>query len=295
MVSKNVLYAFSAIALLGISAPALAADVSVEEPMSPFSAEAEAWAGWLFLESPKDNVVPDEEDTFVYGGDARARLDLFDVLSVQGDVSIEETDENNGQDYYQGGWMAGGHLNWTDQESGLLGIFGGVGTGESDEEDTDFWFVGGEGQMYFDMSTLYVQGGYFDAEVDGPDKIDAFHDAFFGRIVGRHFFSPDSRLQAEFSYANGDQDDDDKSMDIFGWGARYDHQIFESIGLFAAYDGGYYDNGSGTDTGSYYEHVARGGVSISFGRPDMLEADRSGPNLDMPWVTHWAASGNIVD
>ncbi|MBC8035700.1 MAG: hypothetical protein H7X89_00555 [Rhizobiales bacterium] len=294
--SRSVFCVLSAVAWLGVSAPALAADINVEPEMGPFSAEAEAWAGWQFVDSPKNNVIPGEDDSFIYGADGRVRFDLSSVLSVQGDLLWDDAATHSGsEDIYHGGWMGGGHLNWTDRQSGLLGIFGGVGTAESDQATTDFWFMGGEGQIYLDMATLYAQAGYFDAVSSGSVEKDAFNDAYFGRIVGRYFFSPDSRLQAEFSYANGNQDDDDVSMDVFSWGARYDHQIFESIGVFAAYDGGYYDNGSGVDTGSYFEHVARGGVSISFGRPDMMAADRSGPNLDMPWVTHWAASGNIVD
>jgi hypothetical protein len=279
---------------LSVSAPVFAADVAVEPELSPFSAEIDGWAGGLFITDETENVEPDETDLFVYGADARLRLDVSDAISIQLDGSIDGTDKNSGNDYHQGGWLAGGHLSWSNSSSGLLGVFGGVGTGESDDDDTDFWLVGGEGQMYLDAATLYLQVGYFDAEADGTEE-DAFHNAIFGRLVGRYFLSPETRLQAEFSYANGDQDTDDQNMDVLGWGARMDHQLFDSVGLFAAYDGGYYDNGNGSDTGSYFEHQVRGGVSISLGRPDLLTSDRSGPNLDMPWLTHWASSGNSVD
>ena len=84
-------------------------------------------------------------------------------------------------------------------------------------------------------------------------------------------------------------------MDILNWEARYDHQLWESITVFAAYDGGYYDNGNGTNTGSYYDHIFRGGLSVSFGRPDLLSIDRTGPNLDLPAAARWASSGNLVD
>jgi len=34
--------------------------------------------------------------------------------------------------------------------------------------------------------------------------------------------SPDSRLQAEFAYANGERDTNDEELEIFEWGVRYD-------------------------------------------------------------------------
>lgn len=294
---RNVFLALSGTMVLGVTAPAFAADVIAEPELGPFSAEIDAWAGGLFITDPTGEVEPDETDLFVYGADGRLRFDLTDAISAQADAYVDDSDKGGSDDYYEGGWLVGGHLNWNNPDSGLLGVFGALGEGRSDGDgdNTDFWLVGGEGQMYFDSATLYLQAGYFDAEQEGSDPKDAFHDAIFARLVGRYFLSPETRLQAEFSYANGEQDDDDKSMDIFGWGARVDHQIFESMGLFAAYDGGYYDNGNGSDTGSYFEHQVRGGVSISFGRPDLLTSDRRGPSLDMPWATHWAASGPIVD
>jgi hypothetical protein len=264
--------------------------------MGPFSAQFDGWAGGFFITDPKINTEPDENNLLAYGADARLRLDLAELISVQAEASVDDTDKNVGEDYYQGGWQVGGHLNWNNSETWLLSVFGGMGTGTSDEDKSDFWLVGGEGQIYFDAATLYLQAGYFDAKSKVGTEEDAFHDAFFGRAVGRYFISPETRLQAEVSYANGKQDNDEQNMDIVGWGARVDHQLFENVGVFAAYDGGYYRNkGDGVDNGSYFEHQVRGGISISLGRPDLLTADRRGPNLDMPWAAHWAASGNSLD
>jgi hypothetical protein len=285
---------------VSLASVAIAADVELppEEALSPFSAQVDGWVGYWFLDDEKDNVLSDEDEGLIYGADGKLRLDLFSGLSVQADAGFDDVDENDGEDYYQGGWYVGGHLSWSDPESALLGIFGGTGAGESDEEDTDFWVLGGEAQLYFDNWTLYGQVGYFDAEADSEPEEDAFHDAWFGRIVARYFFTSENRLQAEFAYADGDQDsdeDDEQNMEVISWGARYDHQLWENITIFAAYDGGYYDNGNGFDTGSYYDHVISGGLSISLGRPDLLSIDRSGPNLDMPQIGRWAASGQIVD
>ena len=66
-----------------------------------------------------------------------------------------------------------------------------------------------------------------------------------------------------------------------------------TFSVFVAYDGAFYDNRpDGSDDGTFYDHVIRGGVSISLGRSDLLQIDRTGPNLDMPWAARWAAGGN---
>lgn len=299
MFKRTILLGAATLALaLNSASMAIAADVELppaEEALSPFSAKIDGWVGYWFVDGEKENVVPDEDEGLLYGIDGKLRLDMFSGLSVQGDLSFEGVDEDDGDDYYQGSWFAGGHLSWSDPDSGLFGIFGGTGSAESDEQDTDFWLLGAEGQLYFDNWTLYGQAGYFDGEVDQGTEEDALHDAWFGRIVGRYFFTPEDRLQAEFAYVTGDQDDDEDDMEIVSWGARYDHQIWESITVFAAYDGGYYETRDNGLAGAYYDHVIRGGLSIAFGRPDLLSIDRSGPNLDMPVVGRWAASGNIVD
>lgn len=286
----------SVLVLSGFLAPvANAADVPPPEaPLSAFSGQLEAWAGYWFMDSVQGNPFPDDKEDLTVGADVRARMDMFSGLSVQADLSFDDVD-GKGNDFYQGGTLAGGHLSWSDPESFLIGAFAATGTGKT-QNDENFWLAGGEAQIYFDSFTLYGQAGYFNAvEHDGTAE-DAFHDAWFGRAVGRYFFDPETRLQGEFSYADGKQDTDDQDMEIYSWGVRFDRQIVNNMALFVAYNGGYFDNSSGgNDDGSYYDQVVRGGISISLGRSDLLQIDRTGPNLDMPWAGRWAASGNILD
>ena len=119
---RNGFLALSGTMLLSVTAPAFAADVIAEPDLGPFSAQIDAWAGGLFITDAKDNTDPDENNLFAYGADARLRFDLLDVISVQADASFDDTDKNSGDDYYQGGWQVGGHLNWNNSDSGLLGI-----------------------------------------------------------------------------------------------------------------------------------------------------------------------------
>lgn len=274
------------------SASAFAADVAAPEE-SPFSMVIDGWAGGLFLNG-SGNFDPDGESFFILGGEARARLNIADIIAIQGDVVADTTDDTNGDDRYEAGWQAGGHLSLYN-DTGLIGVMGGIGEGDVDGDTAKNWLVGAEGQMYFDQTTLYLQAGYFDAEMKDGTEEDAFHNAYFVRGVGRYFLTPQSRLQAEVSGAWGKQDSNDINMHIYGWGLRADHQLTEMFSLFAAYDGAYYDNGNGSDTGDFTEHQIRGGFSILFGRPDLMSVDRTGPTLDMPWARQWGAGGEAID
>lgn len=298
MLGRSLFIGAAALALGAASTPVLAADVAPEPALSSWSGQIEAWAGYMFLENERGNFNPDDTDFLAFGVDGRVRIDLAEALSMQLDASYDNVGEGD-HDGYEDGTTFGGHLSWSDPDSFLIGAFGGWGQGDTRSSDTwDAWIVGGEAQFYLDAVTLYGQVGYMDGRrTDSNSDVhdDAFHNAWFGRAVGRYFFSPDTRLQAEFSYANGEQDTDNKDMEVFGWGARIDHQVFDKLSIFAAYDGNNYDNGDGGDTGAYTEHTVRGGISILFGRPDLLSADRTGPSLDLPRFGRWAAGGDNVD
>jgi hypothetical protein len=292
---KKAIVAAAAVGMAAISSHALAADPE-SSMWNPFSATFEMWTGGLAIDDAEGNVNPDDDNFFVFGSELRARLNLGDMYAIQGDLHTDSTDDTSGNDRHEDGWYAAAHFSHYN-EAGLFGIMGAVVEGESDNGvATDAWLMGAEGQLYLGQSTLYLQTGYWDAESQVGEEDDAFHDAFFVRGVGRYFLSPQTRLQAEASGAWGEQDANDKDMDIYGWGLRADHQFTDIVGAFAAYDGAYYENfDSGADDGSYTEHQARIGVSFQLWRPNLVSVDRSGPTLDLPWVTHWASSGNSVD
>lgn len=280
-------------AVAAISSSVRAADVAAPEE-SPLSMVVDGWAGGIFFNG-NNEFEPDGNSFFIFGGEARARLNISDIVAIQGDVAADSTDDTNGDDRYEQGWQAGGHLSLYN-DTGLIGVMGGIGEGDADEQTAKNWLVGAEGQMYFDQSTLYLQAGYFDAKMNESPGKDAFHNAFFVRGVGRYFLSPQTRLQAEASGAWGEQDTDDQNMYVYGWGLRADHQLTDMFSLFAAYDGAYYNNCcDGDDDSHFFEHQVRAGFSILLGRPDLMTVDRTGPTLDMPWARQWGAGGESID
>ena len=290
--------------LFATTGPMFASDVSAP-PASPFSGQFEGWvAGFKNSDPAGPNLTGTDLDiaaVVAFGADLRLRMDLADVISVQIDGSIDGTGNSSTDERYGGSKLVGAHVNWNDPEMGLLGAFGAVGSTSQyyngTEDNANFWAAGAEGQLYLDAATLYLQAGYLNSNLyTGGSPEDSFHNALFVRGVGRYFVSPDLRLQAEFSYAKGKQDTDEKDMNIVGWGARGDYQVASNVSIFAAYTGAHYDNGvPAGDTGSFTEHQLKAGLTLNLGGPDLLTTDRHGPNLDMPWLSHWVSAGDLVD
>lgn len=295
-----------AIALAISTNSATAADFEVEQAIQELvvSGVIESWNGYSFRSGTDGNFNPDEEDNFVSGIDGMLSLPLGNNFSIQTDVAIEYTDKawdsSNASDTYQYGGQFGTHFTYRNPESFALGAFGAFGRGTGSEERVDSYAVGGEAQFYLNDLTFYLQGGIMDAE-GGDNDEDAFHNAVFVRGVGRWHISPDSRLQAEFAYANGDQDTNDKEMEIFEWGVRYDMMlaglpIIGDTQLFVGYRGTNADNGRPAgDTGEFTEHTVLIGTSHSFGGGTMKEVERFGAGLDLPDFMRWGTYGVALD
>ena len=152
--------------------------------------------------------------------------------------------------------------------------------------------------MYFGDLTLYGQVGYLDAESDSTQE--ELTDAFFLRAVGRFYFNAGhSKLEAEVSYANGDQDEgaaagtDD--AEILGWGVQLTHQLHNwgndgYIAGFLRYEGNYYDEDNSAADDDIEEHTFMVGVSIGLNQPNLKSTERTGVALDIPDVTRWVAT-----
>ncbi|MEM9470306.1 MAG: hypothetical protein AAGA00_00010 [Pseudomonadota bacterium] len=320
-----------AAACIGVSGSANATDMNYEQAMElAVSGVVESWNGYSFVSdyTPANanpaNVLS-HDDYFVSGTSGRLSLPLGDSLSIQQDVEIEVTgnayEDETGNNYIYS-YQMGTHLSFLDPGMGLIGAFGGWGAGTADgnraandrPDSLQFRYVGGEAQMYVDDFTFYVQAGYLDAErTNTQNRDDTFRDAVFVRGVGRWFMSETSRLELEFSYADGDADTEPDDHTVLEWGVRYDTvlaglPIIGDTPVFVGYRGARFENDDapgnpngggggegGLDSEDYLDHTIMVGTSWSFGGGNMKQFDRVGATLDLPNFGRWVASGENLD
>lgn len=311
------LVATSAIAVaLAVSAnSAIAADYEAEQAIRGLvvSGEVESFSGVMFYGSESgETEYTEDTHQFVSGLLARLSLPLGENLSAQMDGELEYsssalTDERQ-DDLFQHSFLFGGHLSWRNPDSGLFGGFASFGGGEHDDDGgstrNDFFAVGAEAQLYLDDLTFYIQGGYVDSRFGnaGNDNNDTLRDAFFGRGVARWFMTPDSRLQAEFAYVDGEVDRPNTSgMTIVEWGVRYDTVIRDlpilgDRNVFVGYRGAHFDkDDSQGDAGEFVDHLIMVGFTHRFGTESIKDTDRYGATLDLPNFGRWVAAGEALE
>lgn len=259
------------------------------------SGMVESWMGYTFIGSV-DSDEDSLDDYFNGGRSGRLSLPLGDNLSIQMDVDNEtnsswaygDSDKYDDDDFHYS-FQGLGHLSWRDPSTGLIGVFGGAGTGRAGDRDPmSLRVIGGEAQFYLSNLTLYGQGGYLDGTGDG----DVFNDAVFGRGVLRWFTSENSVLQGEASYASGTVEDEDAS--IIEWGARYGTviaglPIIGDTNVFVGYRGNKFS--SDEDDESFVDHTFMVGFRTWFGGNTLQEHDRVGATLDAPNFGRWISAG----
>jgi hypothetical protein len=264
-----------------------------------FSGTFDLFGGYTWFSENVGNADGLHDNPF-FGGAARASVPWTSNFSTQFDLegaaAFISDDED---DPYAGSVVGAVHASFRDPSGWLFGGFAGGGAAWPEDEETGhLWFAGIESQLYLNNFTLYGQAGYLDSiEADGDDS-DTFHNAWFVRGVARYFVGPNTMLQGEIAYAQGDQDSSSKKdMDIIAWGAEVEHSLSAMpVSLFAAYEGAHYDNGHpGGDTGRFVEHTGLAGIKFRFGTDTLLDNDRLGATLDTPRFGRWVAAGDSVD
>ena len=272
-----------------------------------YSAIVELGGGWLLTSDVEDPSEIDDPDFGVVAGAARASIPLGSHFSFQFDLDgmlgLNERDEGDGDDYLQNFYFASGHLTLRSSSIGALGILGSYGESNGAEvEEAQVWFAGLEAQGYLGPVTLYAQGGYMQADDENENNV--ITDAYWGRVAGRVFFTPNSRLQVEGAYINGEEnkpvEGPGDSQTIHGWayGGRFDHAPGGSpLGYYLAYRGSYIEN-HGPDYDSLRDHTGLIGIALRLGAENLRDEDRRGATLDTPaWAMgRWTAwSVNAVD
>jgi len=287
----NIRNSLLAAAALAISVPVHAADLPdsarFEEPATPagliFSGIVEGAVGYSWLTDDTNNEFSDTEYPFLTGG-AYVNIPLGMNFSAQLDMNAEGYFSDEGQDSEaQRSIVSGGaHLNWRDPNIGLLGVFGGVGLGSlTDDDSSQAYWLGIEGQYYWNNLTLYAQAAFFNGEIPDHSSSVDFEDAYIVRGVARYFIDPDFRIEGEASYAaEGNIHGDD--YDSLAWGLRADKRISNHpIYGFVAYRGALHDADNPSE-GAVTVHDLMVGLKFAFGGNSLLDQDRYGVTLDQP-------------
>jgi hypothetical protein len=284
------LIAASAIVLSGA---AQAADMPVKAlapaiAASPLSAEFGSYVGFDSM-SHTSGGSSYNDTVGVWGGTARVNYWFAPNWRWQSDLEAEISSATKNSFTADGRvqGIMGSHLSYANQ-SYLFGVFAGT-AGLNNLDDYGILvqgLFGVEAQVYLNNFTLYGQFGYTDA-VSGSYNTCASgpcgERSWFGRAVGRYFFTPNDKLQAEFGYAKGTYTGDgDGSKDVT-WGALYEHRFSDRpFSLYFEYAGLYNENTCACDKYNGYEHQFMLGAKVYFGQGTLLQNDRNGTTLDMP-------------
>ena len=274
-----------------------------------YAGTVELGAGYTFADcdesggdDPSCDFVVDDDSYPHIVGSGRASVPVANNVSLQFDADgwATFTDRDDGEDNLQTNFSGAVHATWRDPSQGALGIFGQLGSSNGGEnENATYWLAGIEGQLYLGDFTLYGQAGYFEADDETED--DVMTDAWFVRAVARWFPNTKTRIQAQFAYAEGEEDDSSpaEDFDAYSWGIRADRIIGRyPISVFADYGGTVVDQDepSGASEQKYTEHRFLLGLAFHFGVNNLKQQDRRGVTLDTPDVGRWTgASIEIVD
>jgi hypothetical protein len=237
-----------------------------------------------------DSTDKGSGQTFELSSSSAYNIPLWRSVSMQIDSASEYYFKMNGPTDAKSSNVLGMHLSYRDPNRGLLGVFGGyawsnVKTVNGNSGNYDMAFFGAEAQAYVGNLTLYAQAGR--GNNTQGDTREGFNSGWFTRGVARYFLRPDTKLEAEVSYAQADPyiDGNDKGK-FTGWGVSLDHKLFNVLNYpvygTLAYRGAYYD--ATTEEDHATEHVVKAGIKVLFGANTLQQNDRYGATLDLPML-----------
>jgi hypothetical protein len=317
---------FAGFGLVAGSLSAFAADLNVKAPAPPPVQQFQT-SGYVELSSGGswlDNVISPAPTIFGRGsttrydgwpiaGAGRANWWATPNFSIQLDAQAEGTqytvprdllffDPTLSSKFSTLSYLIGGHANWRNPQTGLLGVFAAVGDAIGNRDTNGFvgnsgvrHALGGvEGQFYLNALTLYGQVGY-DSTLDFGNlaNVTGAH-AWFARGTGRYFFMPNFMVEATGEYSKGAMqftqfpgfNPPDTGFEM--WKAvakaewRPDTMPFSIFGKYEYNETRYDENLIRFTAGQRVsENRVTAGVRLYFGPNSLLANDRSGTTLDI--------------
>jgi hypothetical protein len=297
-----------AAALTVVATLAQAADMPVKaRPALPVLEQAsgyvEVYGGWGRTSFNDFPFFFDEENRlngWTLGGAGRGNYWLAPNMSMQLDAQAEGisyrfrdgpgfgTNFNGSHHSY----LIAGHFNWRDSQRGLLGAFAGAGDyGGFFDQAKRHVVVGGEGQIYWNQFTLYVQGGYNTT----VGTYETEWSQWFIRGTGRYFFTANTMLEGTVQYASGDADFTQFfgpipsiSFNTWLWEAKLEHRFAATpFSLYVKYRGSEttFDDifffGPNFREFKTTDHRVLAGLRLYMGENTLLSNDRHGATLDI--------------
>lgn len=174
-----------------------------------------------------------------------------------------------------------------------LGVFGGAGIANGADfviasPDAEYYWVGLEGQYYFNNVTVGLAGGYLDSTSDdiffAPGVDDIFlNNAWFADAEVRWYVSPKFALTANVGYISGEAAVGFLDTETWRWGAKAEYYPDEkdNLSLWVAYEGR--TTNFDLNVGPGFEvdkdvHTVKIGVTFHFGAEGgTVGNDRNGP------------------
>ena len=272
----------------------------------------EAYTGGTWLDDSIQNPFLPSNDLktngWVLGGAGRGNWWVTRNINTQLDIQAEGTRYTVPSNMLVAGfsgtystlsYLAAAHVNWRDSQTGLLGVFGGIGdvggntgTFGANNSGVRHGLVGLEGQYYWNAFTLYGQAGYDSTfSMGNLAPFDNFH-AWFARGTGRYFVNPNFMIEGTGQYAKGSAEytpflgAPSESFDTWLWRVKAEWKPDTMpFSLFATYDGSrtsYANNAFFSTTGEHVtENRVMGGVRLYLGQGTILANDRMGATLDI--------------
>ena len=176
------------------------------------------------------------------------------------------------------------------------GVFGGAGVSSGPDlfvfgsPSAEYYWVGVEGQYYWNTFTLGADVGYLDSTSDhlnfGIPGDDLFlNNAWFADVDARWYVSPKFALSGNVGYISGDAAFGFLDVETWHWGAKAEYwpEEKEPLSLWIAYEGRTtnFDPSFSTFEVDKDVHTVKVGITFHFGvdEGNSLAQDREGP----PW------------
>lgn len=277
--------AYVAMLLGTVATPALADGVQGKDVTGTFT----VGGGMFSYESTDD---PTDVTRLALSGSGSIAIILGRELSTQIDIVGEQVTAGDADvEQYASMQGFGGHLTYRIENTGLVGLFGGYGSGSPTDEET--WtggWIGVEGQFWFDNITVAGQFAWLDiSDHDGGDNEGLDEGTQFWRGVGRYFFTDDTKAEFDIAYLEAenviDGDDDGDGVE---WGLSIQSRLADAP-LYGtlSFRSGHYDATTETDDAD----VRTASISLTylFGTNSLKENDRNGASLSTPTMPLRAA------